>query len=412
MSELNISSIKLMRGTTCDEPLLEDGELYIDKTLNKMIMNSDGVDVFVNKQQVDDLSTYKGKMSSGSYNIGAQGAIGYGSHAEGSGTQAIGGYSHTEGGTTVANGLQSHAEGRTTIANGEGSHADGSGTEAIGAVSHAEGFFTKTGVFANFSHAEGANTQTIGQGSHAEGHNTLAVAFYSHAEGSGTESIGGYSHTEGFFTKTREFATFSHAEGQLTEAIGVSSHAEGQDTRAEGAASHAEGLGTIALGNNQHVSGFYNVSDSSSSLIVGKGTSSSVRSNSFRIDSGGTVYTASGTVSAGADYAEYFESASGEAIPNGTKVQLNGNKIEVCTDSNNAIGVISARPAILGDSEEDCGVSWKDKFVKDVWGNYVTEEIIIDYTEFEEYTEIVDDNEVKKIRNVRIKRKTAQLNLC
>ena len=395
-----------MRGTTCDEPLLEDGELYIDKTLGKMVMNIDGVDVFVNKQQQDDLSTYKGKMTSGSYIVGVQGAIGVGSHAEGSGTRAIGQFSHTEGGATFANGVESHAEGRTTIANGDASHAEGSGTQAIGIASHAEGQNARA--IGIYSHAEGGGEvitsggplvgcHASGEGSHAEGIRTEAAARGSHSEGYLTLATGPYSHAEGG-SGTQAIGFASHAEGERTRSIGNGSHAEGVDTRAEGIYSHAEGNGTIALGEYQHTSGSFNVSDSTSLIIVGRGSSNSVRSNSFRIGNTGTVFTASGTVSSGADYAEYFESVSGEEIPYGTVVQLNGAKIEVCTDPSNAIGVISPRPAILGDSEEDCGVSWKNKFLKDIWGNYIMEDITVQIQVPEEYTEIVDEIEITRTR--------------
>ncbi len=80
-----------------------------------------------------------------------------------------------------------------------------------------------------------------------------------------------------------------------------------------------------------------------------------------------------GTVSSGqnfGDYAEYFESQSGQAIPNGTIVTLDGRYIRKAQIGDKPIGVISGTAGvILGDQM----FHHKDKFLKDEFGVTLTE---------------------------------------
>ena len=82
----------------------------------------------------------------------------------------------------------------------------------------------------------------------------------------------------------------------------------------------------------------------------------------------------------GADYAEYFEWKDGNASDEdrvGYSVVLDGNKIVKATDSDDAskiIGVISANPAVVGDSDI---LRWKQKFLLDDFGREVTEQITV-----------------------------------
>ena len=82
----------------------------------------------------------------------------------------------------------------------------------------------------------------------------------------------------------------------------------------------------------------------------------------------------------GADYAEYFEWKDGNSSDEdrvGYSVVLDGNKIVKATDSDDAskiIGVISANPAVVGDSDI---LRWKQKFLLDDFGREVTEQITV-----------------------------------
>ena len=80
-----------------------------------------------------------------------------------------------------------------------------------------------------------------------------------------------------------------------------------------------------------------------------------------------------GTVSSGqnfGDYAEYFESQSGQEIPNGYIVTLDGRYIRKAQINDKPIGVISGTAGvILGDQM----FHHKDKFLKDEFGVTLTQ---------------------------------------
>lgn len=90
-----------------------------------------------------------------------------------------------------------------------------------------------------------------------------------------------------------------------------------------------------------------------------KGTSGNVKSK--------------GTITAGqnfGDYAEYFESQSGEEIPNGYLVTLDGRYIRKANSNDTPIGIISGTAGVvLGDQM----FHHKDKFLKDEFGVTLTE---------------------------------------
>ena len=289
-------------------------------------------------------------------------------HAQGFLSQASGSYSHAEGFLTRTLGGYSHAEGFQTTAIGVNSHAEGEGTTAIGQSSHAEGALTTA--IGGYSHAEGLATRALGIASHTEGINTTAIGVYSHAEGNQTTAIGQYSHTEGY--NTTALGVNSHAEGWYTIAMS-DTHAEGNQTTAIGGYSHTEGLGTVANFNYMHAEGRWNATGSTQDyayLVVGNGTSNSARSNAFRVSGSGQCLAASTFTNGGADYAEYFESFNGISIPLGTVVELTGSFIKPCTIAENAIGVISNKPSVLGNSDEGTADEWVGKYKKDIWGNY------------------------------------------
>jgi trimeric autotransporter adhesin len=317
------------------------------------------------------LTTSKGQYSHAEgHNTVASGSY---SHAEGLGTIASGSYSHAEGAGTTAKGSYSHAEGSGTTASEQYSHAEGNSTVATGNSSHAEGLSTIAS--GSYSHAEGSNTIALGVGSHAEGGAAFASGNYSHAEGWYVTASGDYSHAEG--ASTLASGSWSHAEGWYVTASGDYSHAEGASTLASGSWSHAEGLGTIAYENYQLAIGKYNNTGNTNQLfIIGKGTSDAARANAFRVSNTGEVFGAGASYNTGADYAEYFESLLGDSLSSGTVVELVDDKIKVCEDANNAIGVISATPTVVGNCEDGTSDEWVGKYEKDIWGKTIYE----DYT--------------------------------
>jgi hypothetical protein len=117
---------------------------------------------------------------------------------------------------------------------------------------------------------------------------------------------------------------------------------------------------------------------SSSSHILTASNNGSDAEFNFRGD--GNAFCDGSFSGGGADYAEYFEWKDGNSSDEdrvGYSVVLDGNKIVKATDSDDAskiIGVISATPAMVGDSDI---LRWKQKFLLDDFGREITEEITV-----------------------------------
>ena len=101
------------------------------------------------------------------------------------------------------------------------------------------------------------------------------------------------------------------------------------------------------------------------------------------------VVTADGTITGGgADYAEFFEWKDGNSSDEdrvGFTVVLDENKIVKATDSDDTskiVGVMSARPVILGDGDIE---RWKYKYLRDDYGREILEEYTVtEWTENDE----------------------------
>ena len=125
-----------------------------------------------------------------------------------------------------------------------------------------------------------------------------------------------------------------------------------------------------------------------------EGYSGNAADREFRVDSDGTVHADGSFDSTGGDYAEMFEWKDGNTSSEdrvGKTVVLDGNQIRLSTSDDvqaTIIGVVSARPVILGDAQSE---KWKDKYETDSYGRYVFEE----YTQTE-WTEITDDGNNKQ----------------
>ena len=104
--------------------------------------------------------------------------------------------------------------------------------------------------------------------------------------------------------------------------------------------------------------------------MVGNGNSGT-RTNAFRINTDGSVLANKAYQSAGADYAENFEWADGNPEDEdrvGHFVSLDGELISICAENFEPLGIISATPAIIGDTAcED----WDGRFKKDIFGREI-----------------------------------------
>ena len=348
-------------------------------------------------------------------------ASGQAAHAEGSGTAATEFTSHAEGCQTLSYGDSSHAEGMRTVAYGEYSHAEGYGSDTIvltgeaNATQYTYGNYTvmmlSTGILLKYKDkiaeitslssnktltlSETLSTDTALSSTTVIICTSIAKGNYSHTEGGNTQANGDYSHAEGY--KTTTLGAGSHAEGYGTAANGNYSHTEGMLSTATGEAAHAAGYGTTAL-NHQYVIGHYNRSGTAGNssgttgdaFIIGKGTSSS-KANAFRVTYAGKPYALSSMNTSGADYAEFFEWL--DTNPNnedrrGYFVTLDGDKIKIAEPGDYILGIISALPAVVGNSDEN----WRGRYILDEFGGFITEEF--------EYEEKILDKDTGKIRTI------------
>ena len=173
-------------------------------------------------------------------------------------------------------------------ADGAEIYNDYDGNIATGAYAIATGY--KTQAVGNYSRSNGWWTKASGQCSNAEGLLSVASGHFAHAEGTRTKATKNNTHSEGDCTEAT--GNSSHSEGVESRATGNVSHAEGWKTLASGIASLSAGEGTIAAGRGQCAVGKYNVKDTSSMFIVGRGSSDTSRKNAMFVSSAGDAWFA------------------------------------------------------------------------------------------------------------------------
>jgi hypothetical protein len=230
------------------------------------------------------------------------------------------------------------------IFNSYSGDADGTGVEnydrniAIGFMSQASGF--RTQAIGNYSKAEGWWTRADGQCAVASGLLSRASGHFSHAEGTRTLASINNAHAEGDMTKAT--GRQSHSEGQSTTSSGFCSHAEGSATVSSGYYSHSEGWGTIAAGKNQTAMGKYNVKDTTSLLIIGRGTNDSTRKNAHTVDASGNGWFA-GDV--------YIKSSGGVNKDSGSKKLATEEYVSTYINNNIAQLILANLPIYEGEVE-------------------------------------------------------------
>jgi hypothetical protein len=284
------------------------------------------------------------------------------------------------GENTEASGHAAFAEGIGTIASGEASHAEGYYTRSTAPNSHAEGY--ETSASARYSHAEGYHATASSWYSHSEGYYSTASADYSHAEGFRGKTVGIASHAEGLQTTAGYYA---HSEGAASQALGDMCHTEGFLTRADGYISHCEGFHTSDGGHEgAHIMGRYGTADANYSWFLGNGPSDSDRGLAAKILQNGNAYIDVAWNGGGADYAELFETESGQPIEPGYFVTFvdAGKKIRVAqTGDRFILGVVSNTPGFVAGAGE---LRWKGKFKTNEWGGIVYEDVAVPETKDED----------------------------
>lgn len=99
----------------------------------------------------------------------------------------------------------------------------------------------------------------------------------------------------------------------------------------------------------------------------------STTDNQFILRGDGNAFADGSWSSPAADYAEYFESSDGEAIPYGTTVVLINKKIRPALEGETPIGVIRPKDAagIVGNNAWNM---WKEKYLRNDYGGHILED--------------------------------------
>lgn len=214
-------------------------------------------------------------------------------------------------------------------------------------------------------------TRTYSSGTIQQGN--IASGNYSHAEGLGTTASGAYSHAEGYYATAS--GENSHAEGDYTTASGYCSHAGGSETT-------ASDYQLVYGRNNKSSAGPTSATDMTGDIfIIGNGIPYGEGGNALRTTTAGKTYGLENFSGSGAGVAELFEWHDGN--PNaedrrGLFVTLDGEKIKIASpDDSYILGAIDPCPYVVGDVQSEI---WKDMYLRDVFGQKLTETVEIEET--------------------------------
>ena len=174
----------------------------------------------------------------------------------------------------------------------------------------------------------------------------------------------------------------------------TSSIAGGYCGLASGKYSFADGMHIISAADNAVTFGKYGVNTDSCSLALANGTAIKTPGLAFKVLSDGSVHADKEYTSPCADYAECFEWADGN--PNnddraGYFVKLKDGKIVLCEDFDTPLGIVSATPAIIGDSGE---MHWQGKYVTDDFGRIQYHDVTVP-AEIDEGGNIVSEEHIE-----------------
>ncbi len=193
-------------------------------------------------------------------------------------------------------------------------------------------------------------------------------------------SSASYSITVG--SRNRNTSDSNIVVGDRNIAYNANACCIGSDTESCGNYSIATGYGTIAK-YLEFVAGKYNIASTVYSFydgnffIIGNGDSDTARSNAFRVAKDGSTFGVGSFHSSGADYAEIYEWQDGNPEAEdrvGRFVVLDGEHIRLAGPEDSPLdilGVVSARPSIVGDSYDD---QWRGMYLRDVFGRLLYED--------------------------------------
>lgn len=353
---------------------------------------------------------------------------------------------------STVGGAYSFAFGKTCKANEFYALAFGLSSEANGQCSLAFGFQAKA--ISIYGISIGYNTQANAESAIAIGNSVTNSGNYSFSFGKNITNSGGYSLAVGNGVTVTN--TYAVSLGNATKASGVCSFTAGNNCTASGSTSFSFGSSCISasaycismgVGCNAAYSsaisiGSYNIANGTSILIgsylkdnskdrytiigkynvlptvdgtlggyggdaftVGNGTSESTRSNCFRVDWNGRVFSKGAYNTSGADLAEtieWWDKNPDSEDRRGRFVTLDGNYIKFADTPEQVFGCVSSNPSLIGNNESE---TWHDMYLKDIWGELILQEITVpdEYeTTYEDYTD-VDENGVEVTKTSEVK---------
>ncbi|MCI8403397.1 MAG: hypothetical protein HFE49_00680 [Clostridia bacterium] len=219
------------------------------------------------------------------------------------------------------------------------------------------------------------------------GRNSFTSGSYNVASDSNTVAIGGYSNTASGMYSAVVGSDCSRTNGHCSAVVGGSSNTANDmySVVIGGYSNTASGMYSVVIGGfeclalaHQVKTGHYSndgtggneTGTTGDAFIIGNGTQAA-KSNAFRVTYAGGVYGKAAYNSTGADYAEMFEWEDGN--PNnedrrGLFAYIVDDKMRLATADDidkHRIGIISARPAVVGDNYDD---DWHGKYLTDEFG--------------------------------------------
>lgn len=223
----------------------------------------------------------------------------------------------------------------------------------------------------------GSNNKVYGSNNVVGGANNMCVDTYSAVFGEG--NLAGYeSITAGAsnYTGQASFAIGSNCVAGLPDGIKSASDKRTYYSSAR------KTSGSVAVGNGVTIEdgyrvgcGQYNNYEALAIFQIGDGTGDNDKRNAFEVRYNGNAYVEGSYETLGADYAEYEEWLDGNGDGEdraGHFVTYEGSKIRYANaDDDYILGVVSAKPAIIGDS--DIGY-WRKKYQTDIFGRVVYED--------------------------------------
>ena len=283
----------------------------------------------------------------------------------------------------VVSGLANAASGdRSFVGGGQGNNAISTLATISGGLSNfVSGQISSVGGGQN-NRATGNNFSTIGGGVNntASGIASTVGGGGFTADGSGNLASGDYSTIPG---------------GRNNIASGISTFAAGEDHNLT--VDYQAAVGIASDGSDYSVG-------VQRRFMVGNGILGISRTNLFSVTTlnGGTAYAPGGFVAAAADFGEYVESVSGQALPLGQPVVMIDGKVDLAHlhPDLTPVGVVSNTAGFIGNEYEE----WPHKYLRDEHGAHIYEDLI------EEHEEPV--KETVEITTLRLEKTTRSGKTC